>query len=440
MRTSSSSVDRQRVARIVENVEGFTQSFAQNKQNIDNIFQDVATLAGRLNDTAPKLDAALTDFSKVAGAIDPAKLGRTSTTPTFLDRARQFEQGRREGGPSRRASITEKLNKSADRIDGVLKAAENFLGSASGEEGKGAFASVRQAADSIRTLADNLDKRTAEITTGLTRFTGSGLRDGRGGHGRGAPDARTMSAARCAASSAIHSSSSSAAARRSPNTTADAKLMPVRPRSALPLLAGQVDCRALGPRLFGARARGASRARGAACSSGPPPTTFDLTAPRQKVRGGVGRGPGRRGRAGRHPGARGRTHPRQGRGQRGFVPRRRAMGRPAAAPDPGAADPDLRERARASRRSAGRATGSPPTTCSTPRSGRSRSMPRPARRWSRSRPRLVDDRAGRIANARVFTARVPVAAVDAGNAAQALDRALSIVLLDIVRWVGTGHA
>jgi phospholipid/cholesterol/gamma-HCH transport system substrate-binding protein len=73
-------------------------------------------------------------------------------------------------------SITEKLNRSADRVDGVLKAAENFLGSASGEEGKGTFASIRQAADSIRVLAINLDKRTAEITTGLTRFTGSGSR------------------------------------------------------------------------------------------------------------------------------------------------------------------------------------------------------------------------------------------------------------------------
>jgi cholesterol transport system auxiliary component len=52
----------------------------------------------------------------------------------------------------------------------------------------------------------------------------------------------------------------------------------------------------------------------------------------------------------------------------------------------------------------------------------------------------VDDRSGRIVDARVLTARAPVAAIDAANAAQALDQALSIVLLDIVRWVGTGHA
>lgn len=54
--------------------------------------------------------------------------------------------------------------------------------------------------------------------------------------------------------------------------------------------------------------------------------------------------------------------------------------------------------------------------------------------------RLVNDRSGRIAGARVFTGRVPVAAINAANAAQALDQALSIVLLDIVRWTGTGRS
>lgn len=53
--------------------------------------------------------------------------------------------------------------------------------------------------------------------------------------------------------------------------------------------------------------------------------------------------------------------------------------------------------------------------------------------------KLVEDRSGRIAAARVFSARVPVQGVDAANAARGLDRALSTVLLDIVRWVGSGR-
>ena len=54
--------------------------------------------------------------------------------------------------------------------------------------------------------------------------------------------------------------------------------------------------------------------------------------------------------------------------------------------------------------------------------------------------KLVNDRSGRIATARVFSARSAVQTVNAENAAKALDRALSSVLLQIVRWVGTGQA
>ena len=54
--------------------------------------------------------------------------------------------------------------------------------------------------------------------------------------------------------------------------------------------------------------------------------------------------------------------------------------------------------------------------------------------------KLVNDRNGRIATARVFSARSGVASINAENATKALDRALSSVLLQIVRWVGTGQA
>jgi cholesterol transport system auxiliary component len=54
--------------------------------------------------------------------------------------------------------------------------------------------------------------------------------------------------------------------------------------------------------------------------------------------------------------------------------------------------------------------------------------------------KLVHDRSGRIATTRIFAGRVPVGKVDATNAVQALDRALGIVLLDIVRYVGSARA
>ena len=53
--------------------------------------------------------------------------------------------------------------------------------------------------------------------------------------------------------------------------------------------------------------------------------------------------------------------------------------------------------------------------------------------------KLVSDSTGKVAAARVFTARVPVAKVDAGSAARGLDAALGQVLADMVRWVNSGR-
>lgn len=48
--------------------------------------------------------------------------------------------------------------------------------------------------------------------------------------------------------------------------------------------------------------------------------------------------------------------------------------------------------------------------------------------------KLVTDRTGHIQRAKLFSARVPASAVDGAAAAQALDQALSQVLVQIVRW------
>ncbi|EIM28215.1 ABC-type transport auxiliary lipoprotein family protein [Microvirga lotononidis] len=53
--------------------------------------------------------------------------------------------------------------------------------------------------------------------------------------------------------------------------------------------------------------------------------------------------------------------------------------------------------------------------------------------------KIVADQNGRIVNGRIFRARVPTSSVDAPNAARALDEALSVVMLDIVRWVSGSH-
>jgi cholesterol transport system auxiliary component len=51
--------------------------------------------------------------------------------------------------------------------------------------------------------------------------------------------------------------------------------------------------------------------------------------------------------------------------------------------------------------------------------------------------KVVSEQNGRILAGRIFTSRVPIASIDAPNAARGLDEALSAVMLDIVRFVST---
>jgi phospholipid/cholesterol/gamma-HCH transport system substrate-binding protein len=62
------------------------------------------------------------------------------------------------------------LARNSERIDRILAGVETVTG---GPDGKG---EISDAVHSIKLLADNLDKRTAELSASLLRFTGTGLR------------------------------------------------------------------------------------------------------------------------------------------------------------------------------------------------------------------------------------------------------------------------
>ncbi|BBF91813.1 MlaD family protein [Blastochloris tepida] len=86
------------------------------------------------------------------------------------------------------ARFSEALGRNSEAIDGFVKDASSAAKSlasvsaridqlVSGEDGKGVVADISGAARAVRELAENLDKRTAEITVGVTRFTNQGLRE-----------------------------------------------------------------------------------------------------------------------------------------------------------------------------------------------------------------------------------------------------------------------
>lgn len=170
------SVEPDRIRSIVRNVDSVSQTIDENRGNIAAIMRDTAGVMSRLGQTAPKFEQAVTDLGKVLAGVDPVKLNQT------IDNAQRFSAGLAASTPDYQAtvrnaaSLTSKFDQAANRVDGVLKAVENFLGSAAGQEGKSTFAAIRSAMDAFGRASDNLSRRATEIATSISRFSGTGSR------------------------------------------------------------------------------------------------------------------------------------------------------------------------------------------------------------------------------------------------------------------------
>jgi phospholipid/cholesterol/gamma-HCH transport system substrate-binding protein len=162
------------ISNTVRNVEKFSEALGNNSGNIDKLMTSFGQIADTIAPLSQKLGTLSEELTAVVRSIDQKRI------TAIVDNVDKFTAAL--GGSSNDvskavsdvASITDKLNRAADQVEGVLKAAQSFL---STEDGQGALAEVGEAAKSIRVLADNLDKRTAEITAGISRFTGPGLRE-----------------------------------------------------------------------------------------------------------------------------------------------------------------------------------------------------------------------------------------------------------------------
>lgn len=162
------------ISNTVKNVERFSTALGNNSGNVDKVLSSFGQIADTITPLSQKLGVLSEELTEVVRSVDRRKVA------SIVENVDKFTGAL--GGSSEDvgkvvkdvASITEKLNRAADQVEGVLKAAQSFLNT---EDGQGAFAEVANAARSVRALADNLDKRTSEITAGINRFTGPGLRD-----------------------------------------------------------------------------------------------------------------------------------------------------------------------------------------------------------------------------------------------------------------------
>ncbi len=165
------------IGNTVQNIEKFSAALGNNSDGIDKLMQSFGTIAETIAPLSQKLGVLSEELTQIVRSVDQKKVTEIIGN---VDRFTAALGGSSEDvGKAVKdvASITGKLNTAADQVEGVLKSAQAFLNTAAGQDGRSTFTEISDAAKSIRALADNLDKRTAEITTGISRFTGPGLRD-----------------------------------------------------------------------------------------------------------------------------------------------------------------------------------------------------------------------------------------------------------------------
>ena len=182
------AVDPDKVASIVDNVDGFTGNLNKVSNQFEDVVgkvQSVATdlqgIGGRLGDTFDRLDKVLDAVppEQITAAVeDIANAGKSAQAS--LAEVEKLTQGLGERGEdiqgiiSNTQQLAERLNAASVRIDGILAKADGLLGS---DEGESLMAETRKTLEAFRKTAETLNARINTVSDGLERFSDRGLSD-----------------------------------------------------------------------------------------------------------------------------------------------------------------------------------------------------------------------------------------------------------------------
>jgi phospholipid/cholesterol/gamma-HCH transport system substrate-binding protein len=168
------AVEPDQIHALLANAQTFSQALAESSDNVKALMREGAVLAGHLNDSTGRLDTALIDADSLLKAVDSQKIAGIVNSASEVVQTVHQNRGNIDSTLKNFSEMSAKLNDSADKVDGVLTAAQSFLGSPGT---KGAVDRISEAALSVKKLADDVDSRIKDIASGLSRFTNTGLRE-----------------------------------------------------------------------------------------------------------------------------------------------------------------------------------------------------------------------------------------------------------------------
>jgi phospholipid/cholesterol/gamma-HCH transport system substrate-binding protein len=159
----------------IKYLENLSATLDSNSSEVDKLMKNVSSAAEFITPLPDKLKNFSDGFMETLRSVDK---NRVASVIDDADRlAAKLNAAAPDIGKTVRnvASMSEKLNRAADQVDGVLKGAQAFLSGAGREDARSVFEDVAEAAKSLRTLADNLDRSSAAVAAKILQFTGNGL-------------------------------------------------------------------------------------------------------------------------------------------------------------------------------------------------------------------------------------------------------------------------
>lgn len=182
------AVDADKVKNTVDNVEAFSADLRKGGERVDTVVasvekvaKDLESFSGNLTKTLAKFDGvldavdsetvkqAIGDIKDTAAGAKQVVADARNVTSTFSERKEDID-----AIVTNAREMTDRLNESSKRVDGVLAKLDGFLGT--GDAGD-VMKDVRETLADFRQVARNLNTSITSIAGGLTRFSNSGLKD-----------------------------------------------------------------------------------------------------------------------------------------------------------------------------------------------------------------------------------------------------------------------
>jgi phospholipid/cholesterol/gamma-HCH transport system substrate-binding protein len=172
------AVDADKVRGVVDNVQKFSATLANNQGHLDGILTDTAALAKKLNETAGQLDGALGDIRNLAKAIDPQKIA--SVVDRVQTLAASIEPDKIHDIVGNVDALSQTLSRNQANVDGVLSNAAVVAKNLTGTSEKlnaalGDFSNLAKAVDAkkIASVVDNAQQFSQTLSDNKANVDGA---------------------------------------------------------------------------------------------------------------------------------------------------------------------------------------------------------------------------------------------------------------------------